>query len=776
VLLSFQSGLAQDGLRAKAEKIFLEGQQARSLDGKIAKYQKALKVDPSFQRAIYQIGVCYFRKGEYQQSIAYLSRIDTIETRHVASYLSTADALHAQQLVEAGDFEAAAAAALKAIEIDSTQSVAYTALGIARLRQNRFGDAIIKLETALKFDPEQENAWINLADALMKKKLFQRAARAYSAALSLDGSSDYARTQLEKAKKRSAVVDWSQQYEDAVEQDSLAMALKILRAAYASQPDSPQIKNLILQAKDQQYYRAGLRALTSSQWQEAVQLLQRVNPAYEDVRIRLEQARSQLALPGSRSETEDLSARSTVPQVRPVPLPATTNSSPDREQAERSLPEDVVIVTKSDSSHTRATINSPRESETRAEKRVVRMRSSPPKTHRKPHWRSYERVDLASALIWSGCFFCAAGIALLFFVLRPRKRITQRPKTSPRLTKKSPAQPSPSELTLTQELFEKELVSETLGFSTETLTPEPQAEDKFEQEQRYDPRLIETKTLTRVSRTKEKIGRYCIEREIGKGSMGMVFKAWDPLLDRTVVIKNVIFAASGRKRSVLRDRLYREASAAGKLNHPNIVTIYDVGEENDFSYIVMEYLQGQTLRSLMDLTDRIDLSRTVALVRQVCMALEFAHRHDIVHRDIKPSNIILTAKDVVKVADFGIAKMPKLETLSRTGDVVGTPFYMSPEQIEGRRLDGRSDIFSTGVLLYEMLTGYRPFEGENVPEIVYKIVHQPFVKPSTKNPDLPTYIDALMERALAKDAHARYQSALELCNVLDEMKEEMVIT
>ena len=772
VLLSCQTGLTQELPRAKAEKTFQEGQREKSLDLRIAKYKKALSFDPSFQKAIYQIGVCYFRQGDYARSISYLSRVDSTQT-HVRSYLGTALALQARHTAQAGDFEGAASDALHAIRVDATQAIAHATLGIARLRQGRIDAAIGQLKTALKYDAAQENAWLALADAHMQKKQFQRAADAYSAALRLDASSEHTRAELEKAKKMAAVADWSKQYEAAVKQDSLTKAIRILKTAYSRQPDSPRIAELILQAKDLQYYHAGLRALGNRRGPEAVQLLQRVKPGYEDVETRLKEAKSLSTSTTTQPKLEVASekARAAVPHSS---TSDTASGTPTKEKKVPSL--HPVSHATTDSAAMRAIANEPLpQIAGRTPQGKVTVQDKP-KANLIQQLGRYERADLASGLIWSGYFFCAAGLALLLVVLRPRKHVRQMPRKPVTPARSPSTRPAPPGLTVTQQLFEEELVSETLGFASGALEINPQETDKFEHEQRYDPRLIETKTLTRGSHEAGKIGRYRIDREIGKGSMGMVFKAWDPLLDRTVVIKNVTFAAFGRKRSVLRDRLYREASAAGKLNHPNIVTIHDVGEEKDFSYIVMEYLPGQTLRALMDMTGRIDLGRAVAIVRQVCMALEFAHRHDIVHRDIKPSNIILMANDIVKVADFGIAKMPKLETLSRAGDVVGTPFYMSPEQIEGRRLDGRSDIFSTGVLFYEMVTGCRPFEGENVPEIVYKIVHQSFQKASLINRSLPAYVDSLIASALAKDPHERFQSALELCNMLDEMKEEMLLT
>jgi len=204
------------------------------------------------------------------------------------------------------------------------------------------------------------------------------------------------------------------------------------------------------------------------------------------------------------------------------------------------------------------------------------------------------------------------------------------------------------------------------------------------------------------------------------------------------------------------------------------VIIYDVEEDRNISYIVMEYIEGENLQSLLETHGTFSLERTLKIAIRICDAVSFAHEHDIVHRDIKPSNIMLSKGDRIKVADFGIAKLPQFGTLTQTGNIVGTPFYMSPEQIEGRILDGRSDIFSIGVLLYEMLTGTRPFAGENLPTIVYKIIHKVPPPPSLENEVLPTFLDEIVERALAKDPVDRYPTVKNLRQDLVKLQKEIL--
>ncbi|MFQ5628566.1 MAG: protein kinase [bacterium] len=257
-----------------------------------------------------------------------------------------------------------------------------------------------------------------------------------------------------------------------------------------------------------------------------------------------------------------------------------------------------------------------------------------------------------------------------------------------------------------------------------------------------------------------KIGRYIIEKEIGRGAAGRIYKAWDPKLDRTVVIKTVSYSLTSSDDEIkrLKARVYREARAAAKLNHPNIVVVYDVEDEPTFSYIVMEHIEGPDLRELLQKENKISASRTLNILKQVCKALQFSHAAGIIHRDIKPSNILIIKKDKVKVTDFGIAKVSNHMTLTQTGRVVGTPSYMAPEQIEGSDVDGRADIFSMGVVFYELLTGQRPFVGESLAALAYKIVHVEPTPPSLINLELTDICDEMVSRAIAKDPSDRYQS------------------
>ncbi|MBU0593919.1 MAG: protein kinase [Gammaproteobacteria bacterium] len=264
---------------------------------------------------------------------------------------------------------------------------------------------------------------------------------------------------------------------------------------------------------------------------------------------------------------------------------------------------------------------------------------------------------------------------------------------------------------------------------------------------------------------KQKIGRYEIVSEIGQGAMGVVYRALDPLLERTVAIKTISLELSKDEFEEFEQRFYREASSAGRLNHPNIVTVHDVGNTDHIAYMAMEFLEGVELRDIMDGGAQLDLDRIVEIASQVADGLAFAHEHGVVHRDIKPSNIMILKNGVAKITDFGIALIPS-SSRTMAGMVLGSPKYMSPEQVVGQDVDSRSDIFSLGVMLYEMLTGKPPFSGENISVIMYRILNEMPVAPVTLKPDLPEVFNYIVAKALAKHPDDRYQNAAEMAEDL----------
>ena len=258
-----------------------------------------------------------------------------------------------------------------------------------------------------------------------------------------------------------------------------------------------------------------------------------------------------------------------------------------------------------------------------------------------------------------------------------------------------------------------------------------------------------------------RLGRYKIRGELGRGAMGIVYEAEDPALDRIVALKTILLEDDAEGRKEYHQRFFQEAKAAGKLTHPNIITVYDFGEEGDLAYTAMELLKGVELRARM-LKGEISMVEAVDIARQVADGLGYAHEHGVVHRDIKPSNIMILPRGRVKIMDFGIARVRVADHKTSTGIVLGTPRYMSPEQVAGLPVDNRSDIFSVGIVLYEMLTRSSLFGGKDTPQILHNVSNVEPVPPSRVNREVPPMLDFIIARALKKDPAGRYQDAYEM--------------
>ncbi|MEP0767295.1 MAG: serine/threonine protein kinase, partial [Fimbriimonadia bacterium] len=273
-----------------------------------------------------------------------------------------------------------------------------------------------------------------------------------------------------------------------------------------------------------------------------------------------------------------------------------------------------------------------------------------------------------------------------------------------------------------------------------------------------------------MSTSQQTLGKYQIIREIAR-SNDIVYEGYDPGMNRRVALKELLFPTAGTptQREERLRRFYREAKAAGSLAHPNIVTIYDVGEDAGRHFIAMEYLEGRNLRELLDVEGCLTPEQAVPIMKQVLDALGYAHRHGVVHRDIKPENIQILADGRVKLTDFGIARLTFEQSITIDGQVFGTPSYMSPEQVVGRDLDARTDIFSCGVVLYEMLTGAKPFAGDSVVSVTYAICHTEPTPP----PGVPEPFAAVIRKALQKALVMRYGSASEMASALDEALDEV---
>jgi serine/threonine-protein kinase len=265
------------------------------------------------------------------------------------------------------------------------------------------------------------------------------------------------------------------------------------------------------------------------------------------------------------------------------------------------------------------------------------------------------------------------------------------------------------------------------------------------------------------------LGRYRIVRELGRGAMGTVYLAEDDALQRQVAVKTLLLPDEARESRELEARFRQEAKAAGGVSHPNIITIHDFGREGNWLYIAMERLQGVELRELMA-GGTLPLDGALDIAGQVAAGLAAAHAHGVVHRDIKPGNIMVLPGGLAKIMDFGIARMASSEVRTVTGTMMGSPKYMSPEQVTGHPVDHRSDIFSLGSMLYEMVTGQPAFEGENLGQLLQAIMRAAPPPPSTLRAGLPASVELVIVRAMQKNPQARYQDAAELARDLAQCR------
>jgi tRNA A-37 threonylcarbamoyl transferase component Bud32 len=300
--------------------------------------------------------------------------------------------------------------------------------------------------------------------------------------------------------------------------------------------------------------------------------------------------------------------------------------------------------------------------------------------------------------------------------------------------------------------------------------PRPFREEVVSYDEASAQKKMESSPLSGSSPDLEQLkslGRYQVVEIVGKGAMGTVLKGIDPAINRPVALKTIRleFMSDQTEMEELRDRLMREARAAGKLSHPNIVTIYDIGSENNIHYIAMEYLEGQTLENLIKRKVQFSYKIIANIIAQICKGLQYAHDQGIIHRDVKPANIMVLPDYTVKVMDFGIARVDST-SMTKTGIAMGTPNYIAPELLQGKSVDRRCDIFSLGVVLYELLTGRRPFKGENLTSLIFSIINDNPPQPSKINENIPLIFDHIAMRALNKNPLERFQKASDMMNAM----------
>ncbi|MBU3948836.1 MAG: serine/threonine protein kinase, partial [Proteobacteria bacterium] len=276
--------------------------------------------------------------------------------------------------------------------------------------------------------------------------------------------------------------------------------------------------------------------------------------------------------------------------------------------------------------------------------------------------------------------------------------------------------------------------------------------------------------LSTTTGTKPTLGRYEIQKQLGKGAMGIVYLGLDPRINRTMAIKTFQFNEEDHTSEDIKnmkENFFREAESAGTLSHPNIVTIYDAGDDQNLAYIAMEYLEGENLDKYIRKENLLPIPKVIDYVASIAEALDYAHRKGIIHRDIKPANIMLLKSGVVKITDFGIARIAATSQ-TQTGVIKGTPYYMSPEQFSGEKVDGRSDIFSLGTMLFQLLTGQFPFVGESPAALMNQIMNVRHPDPKQINPRILKPLVTIIDKALEKEREKRYQQVSQMASDLRE--------
>lgn len=764
-----------------AEANYENGLKSTNLNDKIKFFEKAVELQPEYLDAVYQLGVTFFQKQQYEKTIQHLTHAIELNNGHYREsklYLRNAHTFHATKLNESGQPESALAYALEAAKLDESFPPAHTVLGLIQFNLENWQAAIRAFHQSIKLNPNQEAVWARLGNIYFRLEDYPAAIFAYERALTLDPNLKEAQVHLNLSMKRATPAVWLSAIENLQNQGRHEEAAATLQRAITVYPDDPGLIQKMQRLTWEADYAAASAAMDSGKNRQALKILQTIDPNYKDVALKIAELQTIISV-NSDSMVKAASPKQPAPSKR-------KSDSPQVEKNTDTKPNQIAHTTSLDSSLTNDVVkNDSLPSAAHDTTAIAEMVNAEPNLPAETSRVSSENkmpADQFGAVHW----VAVALSSLLLFGLVVMKyglplwgvaaaRLQTWRKTS------FPRRSRPAHSDNTIEFFKDRVASVTpIKFEpievTQVVPRRKGRTKKMAPQKPQAPPLEDTQTILGGIKKIKRIGRYILEKEIGRGTMGLIYKAWDPKLDRTVVIKQVVFDAinSLHELATLKDRLFREARAAGRLNHPNIVIIYDVDEDKDFSYIVMEYLQGKDLKLLLEKEIRFDLPRTINIISQICSALDYAHQMGIVHRDIKPSNIILTQNQHVKVADFGIAKLPHFGTLTQTGSIIGTPYYMSPEQIEGRKLDGRSDLFSVGVILYEMLTGCHPFSGETIPSVVYKIVHQQPKPPSTIREDLPKPLDEIVSRALAKDPDQRYTTALDLIVDLESVQGELL--
>jgi serine/threonine-protein kinase len=787
----------------------------------------------NFSAAVPQFEYILARPEETAQKPA-LSNI--IEKSSFKELVATAYNAIGNEFIEAAKPDSAIIVLKKAIHLDEKKTIYHYNLGIAYLKKANYRLALKSLRESLRLDQNNTLAWFNLGTAYWYLDDFENAINAYKKGLVLEPNNQSAIANLKKAEGKIRIEMLFSSVDSALVANNPDFAITLLNQIKSLDPANPHVEDKLQQSQHASNYKNALKLYRAGRLSESLQIFKTVPAGYKEsekfkiaLRQKILSAQIDSALFVNSQNTAgqtDIAGKSKTGNKQKQGLTKTSRVDSGKDVSSSSAAIDTNLNVESEITALLAQEPEQAKGDSSFQRfliflftgsilvfamfllfRQARRRNKQIAKNKKQKKRKAETGSEQDEESVASVFVKAAVEKIDFNQLEKDLASSESESSNQKFFERL--------------IDDKVIVDDSLSDSgsveiheivdnekdNEKTSSEPDKSLKDSFADAIDPdrddflsiihdesavarKLIRDESTTDsgeigggdathtvdMSQFKtRKIGRYIIEKEIGRGAAGRIYKAWDPKLDRTVVIKTVSYSLTASDDEIrrLKARVYREARAAAKLNHPNIVVVYDVEDEPTFSYIVMEYIEGPDLREMLLQENKISPPRSLNILMQVCKALHFSHSSGIIHRDIKPSNILIIEKDKVKVTDFGIAKVSNHMTLTQTGRVVGTPSYMAPEQIEGADVDGRADIFSLGIVFYELLTGQRPFVGESLAALAYKIVHVEPTPPSLINLELSDTYDEIVSRAIAKDPADRFQSIPDFMSDLQRVQSQL---
>ncbi len=614
--------------------------------------------------------------------------------------------------------------------------------GVAHLKLGEYPAALQSFERAQKYGGESAELYLYRGEAYFASEAFTEAFRAFEQAL------DQANR---KSQTESAAEAWAFKGRVWQAQNDTARAIASYKTALALQPELDEARANLARLERprnlEAWYEAAEAAMARGDWREArnnYQKLINANPGYKDAAVKLARAQNKLNAERLLADAAQLRQQRKFSEARAKLQEALRGDEERKIEIARALQQ--VAQEESLAGSTATSPPSGNPASTSPEQKPAIKDSSTLRGRESPKQAQPKNQPEEETQTLPGLWLVGGGVGLLTLILvvmllqrRRAKAQTPEQQLSPARPAQRPRTPAP----VSSQPRKVSLFAKPLRPGMEIPPP--------------------------------KLERYRIDLELGRGGMGCVYKAHDLKLERPVALKliridNVI---DGHEITERIARFRREAKATARLNHPNIVSLYDYDEIDGMLYMTMEYVEGETVEELLIQKKRFPIAEAVRMMQQACSALDYAHRQGIMHRDLKPSNMMLNEEGAVKMVDFGVAKMLgalKTQLHTMTGVRIGSPYYMSPEQIEAQELDGRTDIYALGAVFYEMLAGTRPFEskeGGNLSSLFHAILNSAPPKLSAQRAEVSLYLAAIIEKMLAKDRNQRFQSGKEIVAALE---------